>query len=73
MEERECDGDRAEKSSGEGAVCFREACHRRGGKMRIDIVTVQNNSLTCVRVHQGVVTFYFHNLHKNRGRTWGNR
>ena len=32
MEERECDGDRAEKSSGEGAVCFGEVWHGRGGE-----------------------------------------
>ena len=43
------------------------------GKMRIDIFTFQKNPLACVRAHQGVVTFCFHNLHKNRGRTWGDR
>ena len=66
MEERECDGDRAEKSSGESAVCFVEVCHQRGGKMCIDIFTFQENPLACVRAHQGVVTFCFHNLHRNR-------
>lgn len=49
---------------------YGEVRHQRGGKMRIDIFTFQRNLLACVRAHQGVVTFCFHNLHRNRGGTW---
>lgn len=35
------------------------------GKMCIDIFTFQKNPLACARTHQGVVTFCFHNLHRN--------
>ena len=41
------------------------------GKMCIDIFTFQKNAHACVCAHQGVVTFCFHNLHRNRGRRWG--
>ena len=50
---------------------YGEVHHQRGGKMRIDIFTFQKNPLACVRAHQGVVTFCFHNLHRNRGRRCG--
>lgn len=73
MEERECDGDRAEKSR--AGVKVQYALGKYGteeeGKMCIDIFTFQKNALACVRAHQGVVTFCFHNLHRYRGRRWG--
>ena len=45
---------------------YGEVCHQRGGKMGMDIFTFTNTPLVCVRTHQGVVTFCFHNLHRNR-------
>jgi len=50
---------------------YGEVHHQRGGKTCIDIFTFQKNALACARTHQGVVTFCFHNLHRNRGRRWG--
>ena len=45
---------------------YGEVCHQRGSKTCIDIFTFQKNPLACARTHQGVVTFCFHNLHRNR-------